>query len=429
MLLKSCIGLLILGSLTSAQTDNFSCPDEFEGYYPHLYSCDKYWKCLNGKVEEKTCGNGLAFSDLDETFTTENCDYIYNVDCGNRTELEPPISAPNCPRLYGTFPDPEDCSAFYNCRNGLSNRYSCAPGLAYDRKDRVCKWADQVKSCKAQADEENEEEEFVCPKNIGVGLFSKHAHPADCRQYFVCIGGVAREYGCPLGTVFAIGNDDFDGKCADPKDVPECSNYYGDLDFDKQELVRAGVDPEAVGASVAPNRNRISRPSNNNFLQRNQEEKKIPKVEEVEEERFVKPSPPKPASRPSRLRPRPTQLSPNRPQFSPSAAPPNRPPPPRTTQFNPSPTPSRPRPTPSPSFAAVPATPSPSSRPRPRITTTFAPETTTTTTTTSAAPLPSAIPAVTPSGDKQPAKVKAGEDYYYYYYYYDDEEEDAAKTA
>ena len=33
----------------------------------------------------------------------EDCDYMYNVDCGNRTEFEPPISAPNCPRLYGTF--------------------------------------------------------------------------------------------------------------------------------------------------------------------------------------------------------------------------------------------------------------------------------------------------------------------------------------
>ena len=43
---------------------------------------------------------------------------------------------------------------------------------------------------------------------------------------------------------------DNDGKCSDPEDVPECANYYGDLEFDKQDLVRAGVDPEAVGAQV-----------------------------------------------------------------------------------------------------------------------------------------------------------------------------------
>jgi Chitin binding Peritrophin-A domain len=69
---------------------------------------------------------------------------FYNIG-GSRTEIEPPISAPNCPRLFGTFPDTDDCTGFFNCRDGLSNRYSCAPGLAFDPKDRVCKWADQVR--------------------------------------------------------------------------------------------------------------------------------------------------------------------------------------------------------------------------------------------------------------------------------------------
>ena len=186
------------------------------------------------------CGNGLAFADLDPTYTTEDCDYLYNVDCGNRTELEPPISAPNCPRLYGTFPDPDDCNAFYNCRDGLSNRYLCAPGLAYDQKDRVCKWADQVQtwqlslnpfiyppprslfqvtSCKKQMTEEEKAQEFTCPEISIRGIYSKHPHPRDCRQYFVCISGSAREYGCPLGTVFKITQDGSDGKCADPSEV------------------------------------------------------------------------------------------------------------------------------------------------------------------------------------------------------------------
>ena len=159
--------------------DDFQCPDEFEGYYPHLYSCDRYWKCLEGVAEEKLCGNGLAFDDSDPTFTTENCEYTYNVECGNRTELEPPISAPNCPRLYGTFPADDDCTAFYNCRDGLANRYSCAPGLAFDPADRVCKWADQVAQCKRTDDPEDGE--FVCPPNDRTGVFTKHAHPEDCR--------------------------------------------------------------------------------------------------------------------------------------------------------------------------------------------------------------------------------------------------------
>jgi len=253
-------GLLLLAQITSGQEDKFKCPDEFEGFYPHLDSCDKYWHCKSGKSTLKLCGNGLAFDDIDPTFTSENCDYLHNVDCGKRSDIEPAISAPNCPRLFGTFPDPEDCTGFFNCRDGLSNRYSCAPGLAFDEKDRVCKWADQVKTCKKQSqeDEDSEGGAFKCPKNGPVGIFTKHAHPEDCRQYFVCISGTPREYGCPLGTVFKVGLSDTDGKCSDPEDVPECSNYYGDLAFDKQDLVRAGVDPEAVGAPVEKTRYLLS---------------------------------------------------------------------------------------------------------------------------------------------------------------------------
>jgi hypothetical protein len=33
------------------------------------------------------------------------------------------------------------------------------------------------------------------------------------------MNGNAREYGCPLGTVFKIGLDDQSGFCADPEEV------------------------------------------------------------------------------------------------------------------------------------------------------------------------------------------------------------------
>jgi hypothetical protein len=73
---------------------------------------------------------------------------LHNVDCGDRSELEPPIGSANCPRLYGIFPDEQRCDTFWSCWNGESNKYNCAPGLAYDRDARVCMWADQVPECK-----------------------------------------------------------------------------------------------------------------------------------------------------------------------------------------------------------------------------------------------------------------------------------------
>ena len=62
---------------------------------------------------------------------------------------------------------------------------------------------------------------FICPAtgDVATGAFSRHAHPDDCRQYYVCMNGNAREYGCPLGTVFKIGLDDQSGFCADPEEV------------------------------------------------------------------------------------------------------------------------------------------------------------------------------------------------------------------
>ena len=41
--------------------------------------------------------------DTDDTFTLEQCAPLHLVECGERTEIEPPISTAHCPRLYGTF--------------------------------------------------------------------------------------------------------------------------------------------------------------------------------------------------------------------------------------------------------------------------------------------------------------------------------------
>lgn len=90
----------------------------------------------------------MAFDASDPKYLTENCDYLHNVECGERSQLEPPISTPHCPRLYGIFPDEGKCDVFWNCWSGEPSRYQCSPGLAYDREARVCMWADQVPECK-----------------------------------------------------------------------------------------------------------------------------------------------------------------------------------------------------------------------------------------------------------------------------------------
>lgn len=69
-------------------------------------------------------------------------------------------------------------------------------------------------------------EGFVCPDPSDVdqpGLYSRHAHPTDCRKFYVCIEGTARPYGCSLGTVFNVDTL----QCDEPENVPGwCVFYY-----------------------------------------------------------------------------------------------------------------------------------------------------------------------------------------------------------
>ena len=84
-------------------------------------------------------------------------------------------------------------------------RYECPPGLAYSQESHTCLWISEVPDCSFKTIPIDETEEFVCPADTPAGAFTKHPHPLDCRQFFLCIGGVPREQGCPLGEVFSSG--------------------------------------------------------------------------------------------------------------------------------------------------------------------------------------------------------------------------------
>ena len=77
----------------NSYSSEFTCPDEFEGFYPHETSCDKFWTCEHGLPKLEMCGNGLAFADTDHTYTTRSCEYLHHVDCGNRTTVRSEIGS------------------------------------------------------------------------------------------------------------------------------------------------------------------------------------------------------------------------------------------------------------------------------------------------------------------------------------------------
>ena len=172
----------------------------------------------------------------------------------------------------------------------------------------------------------------------------------------------------------------------DFSDVAECANYYGDLEFQPEELVKAGVDPEAVGIKVNSGaaRTRTSNRVSNTFteLQLPEDDFSVDSFRSqnipsdiIEDQRILVPAKPLP----SRFRPKPAPTT--------------------TTTTR-----------------------------RPTTTTTTTTRKTTTTTETTTRPNLQTIEINDDIGDSdrpKPAVVKAGEDYYYYYYYYDDDEEEA----
>jgi hypothetical protein len=232
-----------------------------------------------------------------------------------------------------------------------------------------------------------------------------------------------------LGTVFSIGGDEYSGKCTDPAEVPDCKDYYGDLEFNKSELTKAGADTGPVRERVRSNSgNSASRNSVNRTPTENSRPNRI-ETQDVKR----RPAPPS------------LQSILDEPIVEKESEPVS------LSQFRP-----RPRPRPSrpsldrleesviPTLPPAQATASPN---RLQIITDRRPDPTTTTTTTTTStekilptfvdPTPTAPeipveesnpPASSDSTVGLPDPVPAapgpnGEEYYYYYYYYDEEEE------
>merc|ERR1711936_651855 len=128
--MRSVYVVLAFASVVSAQ---FKCPKP-DGTFEDGRQCDKYYECFDGIAEERLCPDGLVFDPFSNK--REPCDHYFNVDCGDRLELQPP-RGPNdlCPRLNGFYahPDPAVCNIFYACVEGVAEEYTCS----LKRKDHL----------------------------------------------------------------------------------------------------------------------------------------------------------------------------------------------------------------------------------------------------------------------------------------------------
>jgi len=80
--------------------NEYECEPRAESYRePDATQCDKYFECnIKGEQSEHLCVDGYVYDEK-----SQNCDYPSKVDCGQRTELQPPQPSKNCPRANGFF--------------------------------------------------------------------------------------------------------------------------------------------------------------------------------------------------------------------------------------------------------------------------------------------------------------------------------------
>uniref|UniRef100_A0A2A4JQJ5 Chitin-binding type-2 domain-containing protein n=1 Tax=Heliothis virescens TaxID=7102 RepID=A0A2A4JQJ5_HELVI len=221
---------IVLTAVTALASAQFKCPNK-DGQYEDSVQCDKFYECVDGVATTKLCPDGLVF---DPTIRKINkCDQPFNVDCGDRTELQPAKPNSQCPRRNGFFahPDPSVCNIFFNCIEGEATEVKCTAGLHFDEYSGTCVWPDSAGRQGCQEQEKKTKDGFQCPTQQQVDAqgqavaHPKFPHPTDCQRFYVCLNGVEpRDLGCQTGEVY----NEESQKCDAPENVRGCEDWYKD---------------------------------------------------------------------------------------------------------------------------------------------------------------------------------------------------------
>jgi len=179
-----------------------------DGIYPVPGICNAFYQCSNGIWWDKQyCPDGLLFNP-----EVDVCDWPENVECDGQKEDGCYIScrkngqsklvcAKKClfsgndggnkPKVCpedGIFRDPEDCSKFYHCTDGIkSESQQCPSGLLFSEVTERCEYPAYVK-----CDDK--------PKYCKDGIYPV---PGICNAFYQCSNGIwwDKQY-CPDGLLF-----------------------------------------------------------------------------------------------------------------------------------------------------------------------------------------------------------------------------------
>ncbi|XP_076325216.1 uncharacterized protein LOC143233152 [Tachypleus tridentatus] len=135
----------------------YICPQP-NGMFENKEDCGSFWHCHNGYGYWKKCPSSLHWSQA-----MQRCDWPCVARCDPSIAgcIKPtpiPTTKPGDCDCDGCFtPHPIDCASYYRCIDGIRVKYTCSPGLYFNRYTKKCDYENNV-SCY----------NFKCPSRNGM---------------------------------------------------------------------------------------------------------------------------------------------------------------------------------------------------------------------------------------------------------------------
>jgi hypothetical protein len=205
------------------------CPPDENGeiiLLPKPENCSEFYQCAGGYLYTHHCQKDLYYC-----AEKQYCDYIDNCDYSN-CELNPqkkaqhnppasgkahiPAAEPECPPQTDgniTFiANPDNCSSYYECDNGVPVLMDCPETLYFCTEKNICTWVWEP-NCTFNCKITNRKPavhvprlptaEPKCPEQVD-GNITFIVNPDNCSSYYQCDNGVPVLMDCPDDLYFCI---------------------------------------------------------------------------------------------------------------------------------------------------------------------------------------------------------------------------------
>jgi len=189
------------------------CVGKDAGHFADAVDCTKFYVCDGyGKGREEKCPPKQNFFP-----SLGVCVWAYTYSCKAKNFC--------MGRKDGNYANPNNCSTFYACANGLTHVMKCPSNLRYNQKTNRCDWPSNV-ACKDQpsqappvATTSAPVQTTTAPKQGSSFCLGKkdgdYQNLKDCASFYKCSNNITHIMKCPSGLWFNPVND----TCDYPKNV------------------------------------------------------------------------------------------------------------------------------------------------------------------------------------------------------------------